>query len=200
MWNPHKADGGLTAQQLRVSESVPDADGLLVRTGDADGVRAALPEGATAVGLEPGTSDRMLGIARGLLWLAAAGAVVIAIVGVAGVSASLVAERRRETRILAVLGETPARQARGQRLELALTILLALLGGAGAGTLLALLAVPSFARAAAPGSGALPDVTFAVDGFGLLAVLAIAVAALTVVVAVHGARVVRDADRAEAAS
>lgn len=180
-------------QQLRLSETLPDASELLIRSADAAAARADLPDGAVAIGLEPATADRMLGIARALLWFAAIGSVAVAAVGVAGVSAALVAERRRETRILAVLGELPARQARGQRLELALTTVLAALGGAGAGALLAAAVVPSFARAAAPGSGAIPTVTLAVD-LPMAAVVFTGLAlALAVVLLVHGIRVVRDA-------
>jgi hypothetical protein len=180
-------------QQLRLAETVPTAPELVVRADEPETVRDALPEGAGAVGLEPDTGDRMLGIARALLWLAAAGSVVVAAVGVAGVSTSLVAERRRETRILAVLGELPARQARGQRLELALTIVLAALGGLGVGVALALALVPAFARAAAPGSGVLTSVALQLDIVGGLALLAAFAAALVAVVVVHGVRVGRSA-------
>jgi hypothetical protein len=180
-------------QQLRLAETVPAAPELVVRAADAEAVRAALPAGAGAVGLDPDTGDRMLGIARALLWLAAAGSVVVAAVGVAGVSASLVAERRRETRILAVLGELPARQARGQRLELALTISLSGLGGLAVGIALAVAVVPAFARAAAPGSGVLPSVALHLDVVGGLGLLAAFVAALVAVVVVHGVRVGRSA-------
>lgn len=181
------------AQQLRITETVPDATELVLRADDPDSARAALPEGAVAVGLDPDTGDRMLGIARALLWLAAIGSVVVAAVGVAGVSASLIAERRRETRILSVLGELPARQARGQRLELALTIALAGLGGLGVGIGLALAVVPAFARAAAPGSGVLPTVELRLDVVGGLALLGVFAIVLAAVVAVHGQRVARSA-------
>lgn len=185
---------GFSVQQLRLVESTPDAMELLVRSADSGATRAALPDGVAVTGLEPGTADRMLGIARDLLWLAAAGAVVVAVVGTAGVSASLVAERRRETRILAVLGELPARQARGQRLELALTMALAAIGGLAVGAGLAALLAASFARAAAPGAGVLPAVAVRLDPPGAAIVLGILVVALGAVLAVHGRRIVRDAD------
>lgn len=181
------------AQQLRITETVPPATELVLRTDDPAAVRAALPASVEATGLEPATADRMLGIARALLWLAAIGAVVVAAVGVAGVSASLVAERARETRILKVLGELPSRQARGQRLELALTIVLAALGGLAVGIALAAVVVPSFARAAAPGSGVLPVVDLAVDFSGAAISFAVLALALAAVIAVHGVRVVRSA-------
>ena len=180
-------------QQLRLTADLPDAPGLLLAADDPDAVRVALPDGVTATGLGAATADRMLGIARSLLWLAAAGTLAAAVVGTAGVSASLVAERRRETRILAVLGETPARQARGQRLELGLTIALSGVLGAGAGLLLAVATVPSFARAAAPGSSALPDVALALDATGLAAALGAGAVGLGLVVVAHGLRVVRGA-------
>ncbi len=181
-----------TDQQLRTEEALAPTSSFLVRTGDPDAVRAALPAGAVAVGAEPGTTDRMLGIARSLLWLAAVGAVVVAVVGTTGVSASLVAERRRETRILAVLGELPGRQAAGQRFELGLTVVLALAGGAAAGAALAVVAVPSFARAAAPGSGVLGEVPLQADLPGAAILLAVLLVALGAVIAVHGRRVVND--------
>lgn len=181
------------AQQLRITETVPPATELVLRTDDLAAVRAALPASAEATGLEPANADRMLGIARALLWLAAIGAVVVAAVGVAGVSASLVAERARETRILKVLGELPSRQARGQRLELALTVVLAAFGGLAVGIALAVVAVPSFARAAAPGSGVLPVVDLAVDFSGAAILFAVLALALAAVIAVHGVRVVRSA-------
>jgi hypothetical protein len=180
-------------QQLRITEAIPPTTGLVLRADDVDTVRAVLPPGTSSLGIEPGTPDRMLGIARTLLWVAAGGAAVLAAVGVASVSAALVAERGRETRILSVLGETPRRQARGQRLELAVTMLLALLGGAASGVLLAVVAVPSFARAAAPGSGVLPAVQLAFDGTTAAGLLAGLVGLLIAVLVVHGARVRRDA-------
>jgi hypothetical protein len=180
-------------QQLRITESIPETTSLVVRSADPDAVREALPAGAVALGLEPATPDRMLGIARALLWVAAAGAVLLAAVGVASVSAALVAERRRETRILSVLGETDIRLARGQRLELAVTMALAGLGGIATGTLLAIVTVPSFAQAAAPGSGVLGAVTLAVDVPTGVAVLGVLVALLAAVLLVHGRRVLRDA-------
>jgi hypothetical protein len=183
-------------QQLRITELLPPTTGLVLRAEDVDAVRAALPPAAAAVGLEPGTPDRMLGIARSLLWVAAGGAALLAAVGVASVSAALVAERRRETRILTVLGETPGRQVRGQLLELAATMSLALLGGAASGALLAALAVPSFALAAAPGSGVLPVVELAVDGATGVVVLGALVLLLVAVLVVHGVRVRRDAGSA----
>lgn len=182
-------------QQLRITESIPLTTSLVVSAADADAVRAALPPGTVVDGLEPGTPDRMLGIARDLLWVAAAGAGVLAAVGVASVSAALVAERRRETRILTVLGETPVRQARGQRFELALAMVLALLGGAATGALLSVATVPSFARAAAPGAGVLPDIQLAIDLSAGAAVLGGLIVLLVVVIVVHGLRVVRDSRR-----
>jgi hypothetical protein len=181
-------------QQLRITESIPATTSLVLRAADPEAVRDLLPAGTAALGLEPGTPDRMLGIARALLWVAAAGAAVLAAVGVASVSAALVSERRRETRILTVLGETPHRQARGQRLELALTMASALLGGVATGALLAIATVPSFARAAAPGSGVLGVVALDVDIPTGSVVLAALVVLLTGVPIVHGRRVIRDAD------
>lgn len=182
-------------QQLRLTESVPAASSLVIRTDDPRAVRDALPSGAEATGLEPGTPDRMLGIARTLLWVAAAGAVALAGVGVASVSAVLVAERRRETRILTVLGETPRRQARGQRLELASAMALSALGGVASGAILAAVTVPSFARAAAPGSGVLAGVDLAIDIPAGAALFAALVVLLGVVLVIHGLRVARDAAR-----
>jgi cellobiose-specific phosphotransferase system component IIC len=92
-----------------------------------------------------------------------------------------------------VLGELPARQARGQRLELALTISLSGLGGLAVGIALAVAVVPAFARAAAPGSGVLPSVALHLDVVGGLGLLAAFVAALVAVVVVHGVRVGRSA-------
>jgi hypothetical protein len=180
-------------QQLRITESIPAATSLVLRAADPQTVRAGLPTGTATLGLEPGTPDRMLGIASVLLWVAAAGAAVLAAVGVASVSAALVSERRRETRILTVLGETHVRQAGGQRLELAVTMALALAGGAAAGGLLAAATVPSFARAAAPGSGVLSAVVLAVDAATGAALLGGLVVLLAVVLVVHGRRVARDA-------
>lgn len=181
-------------QQLRITESIPATTAVVLRSDNPDQVRADLPAGVVAIGLEPGTPDRMLGIARTLLWVAAIGAVVLAVVGVASVSASLIAERRRETRILTVLGETDIRQARSQRLELAVTMALALLGGVATGIALAITTVPSFARAAAPGSGVLSTVVPIVDVSTGAAVLGGLVVVLTVVLVVHGRRVIRDAN------
>lgn len=182
-------------QQLRITNAVPPATALVVLADDPLAVREALPAAATAVGREPGVADRMVEVVGTLLWVAAVGAAVLAAVGVSSTSASLVGERRRETRILTALGEPPARQARAQLLELGSTMVLALLGGSIAGAILAALTVPNFALASAPGSGVLPSVTLTVEAstgaaaFGLLVVL------LAAVLVMHGARVVRDATR-----
>jgi hypothetical protein len=182
-------------QQLRLTESVPATSALVIRSDDPQAVRDGLPSGAGVTGLEPGTPDRMLGIARTLLWVAAAGAVALAAVGVASVSAALVAERRRETRILTVLGETPRRQARGQRLELAAAMTLSAVGGVASGAALAAVTVPGFARSAAPGSGVLAGVELAVDIPSGAVLLIVLVALLGVVLVIHGLRVARDAAR-----
>lgn len=182
-------------QQLRLTESVPAASSLVIRTADPQALREALPPGVGVTGLEPGTPDRMLGIARILLWVAAAGAVALAAVGVASVSAALVAERRSETRILSVLGETPRRQARGQRVELASAMTLSALGGVASGAVLAAVTVPSFARAAAPGSGVLTGVGLAIDLPSGALLLAVLFALLGTVLVIHGVRVARDAAR-----
>lgn len=182
-------------QQLRVAESVPPASALVLSAADATALREGLPRTAEVVGLEPATPDLMLGIARSLLWVAAAGSIAVAVVGVASVSSALLAERRRETRILAVLGETAVRQSAAQRAELGIAMGLALLGGTAAGALLSIVAVPAFARAAAPGSGVLPDVPLTLDLGGGGVLLAGFVLLLGAVVLGHGRRVRRDADR-----
>lgn len=170
--------------------------------GDLDAARAVAAEArqlAGPQGVVATAGDELTDSAasvRETFWIAAAGATLLALTGVAAVTLALARERRSEVMVLRALGLPPAAQARSRSAELlgvgALGALLGILAGWAAAALL----VPTLARAAATQSTALPlgsRVELA-PALGLLAALAVG---LLAVVAVVGVRVRRQALDAE---
>ncbi|WP_299519561.1 ABC transporter permease [uncultured Serinicoccus sp.] len=95
--------------------------------------------------------------ARLVFWVASAGAVLLALTGVAAVAATLLAARRPEVAVLRALGMPPAAQARSRALELAGVVLVAAVFGLAAGWLVGGAVVPELASSTtAPGRLRLP--------------------------------------------
>lgn len=125
---------------------------------------------------------------RQAFWIVAAGAVLLALTGVAAVVLALTRERRSEVMVLRALGLPSARQARTRVAELLGVAGLGVALGVVAGRIAATLLVPTLARAAATQSSPLP-LGDHVDLPPVLAALGVLVAGLLAVAAVLGARV-----------
>lgn len=97
--------------------------------------------------------------ARLVFWVASAGAVLLALTGIAAVAATLVSARRPEVAVLRALGMPPGAQARSRAAELAGVVLAAVLLGLAAGWLVSTLVVPELASSTTqPGRVQLPAV------------------------------------------
>ncbi|WP_324650755.1 ABC transporter permease [Georgenia sp. H159] len=125
---------------------------------------------------------------RQTFWIVAAGAVLLALTGVAAVSLALARERRGEVMVLRALGLPPIGQTRARVAELlgvgVLGAALGVLAGWGASALL----VPTLARAAATQPSPLP-LGSPVDPLPAAAVLAALLTGLLVVAGVAAGRV-----------
>lgn len=182
----------VTAVTLAADGSVPAANTLW-----AAGDVAAAASVSAAVGdrpvrtAAPGVADTVAAAARPAWALAIGGGTVLALIALIAATRALAVARRGEAVALRGLGAPPAVQARMRGLELALTSGFALVGGAAAGLLAALLVAAPLAAPDADGIGAL-----AVDG-GLLAVslgaLAVGVAVVVAGAAAGAARTARTA-------
>ncbi len=94
---------------------------------------------------------------RLVFWVASAGSILLAITGIAAVSATSLAARRPEVAVLRALGMPSRAQARGRALELGTVVLGALIAGVAAGWLVALAIIPELASATTlPGRATLP--------------------------------------------
>ena len=95
--------------------------------------------------------------ARLVFWVASAGAVLLALTGIAAVAATLLSARRPEVAVLRALGMPPAAQARSRALELAGVVLAAVAFGLLAGWLVGTAVVPELAATTTrPGGLTLP--------------------------------------------
>lgn len=96
---------------------------------------------------------------RLVFWVASAGAVLLALTGIAAVAATLLSSRRPEVAVLRALGMPPTAQARSRALELGGVVLAAVLLGLVAGWLVSLAVVPELASSTTrPGQVQLPAV------------------------------------------
>lgn len=97
--------------------------------------------------------------ARLVFWVASAGAVLLALTGIAAVAATLVSARRPEVAVLRALGMEPGAQARSRATELAGVVLAAVFLGLAAGWVVSALVVPELASSTTqPGRVQLPAV------------------------------------------
>lgn len=141
-----------------------------------DGV--ALVAGPGRVAVTDATSA-----ARLVFWVASAGAVLLAVTGIAAVAATLLGHRRPEVAVLRALGMPPATQARSRALELGGVVLASIVLGLGASWLVGRAVVVELARSTTlPGQVRLPAALLlepgpwaALLGLGLAAVLAVVV-------------------------
>lgn len=102
--------------------------------------RIATVRGPGSVSITDATSA-----ARLVFWVASAGAVLLAVTGIAAVAATLLGQRRPEVAVLRALGMPPSSQARSRATELAGVVLASVLLGLAAGWLVGRGVVPELA-------------------------------------------------------
>lgn len=138
--------------------------------------------------------------ARLVFWVASAGAVLLAMTGIAAVAATLLTQRRPEVAVLRALGMPPRTQARSRALELGGVVLASVLLGLAAGWLVGRAVVPDLARSTTlRGQVQLPTQLVLEPGLWalLLGIGALAVLAIILVQAASVARQALDADYRE---
>ncbi|MFK5633533.1 FtsX-like permease family protein [Ornithinimicrobium sp. LYQ103] len=126
------AEDGAVTEDDTVTQLVEVLSGLDVVAGVS---------GPDRVGVTDATSA-----ARLVFWVASAGAVLLAVTGIAAVAATLMAHRRPEVAVLRALGMPPAAQARSRSWELAGVVLAAVGLGLAAAWLVGRAVVPELAR------------------------------------------------------
>ncbi len=127
--------------------------------------------------------------ARLVFWVASAGAVLLAVTGIAAVAATLLGHRRPEVAVLRALGMTPRAQARSRALELGGVVLASVLLGLGASWLVGRAVVPELARSTTlPGQVSLPAQLLLEPGLWA-ALMGVGLAVVLLVVLVQAGRV-----------
>lgn len=195
------ADQGTLLQHLlRVGQSVPRPGEVWLGAAD-ESARAGLAGRAEALARDQGADDVVVAVAgadagpdvsapvRVAFWLAAAGALVLALAGVLAVAAALLGSRRAEVAVLRALGVPPGSQARGRALELAAVTGSSLVLGVLAGWAVATLTVPALARATLGDAAQVLPVPLDVAATPTVLLLGVLLAGLGAVAAVVAARV-----------
>lgn len=125
--------------------------------------------------------------ARLVFWVASAGAVLLALTGVAAVAATLLSARRAEVAVLRALGMPPAGQARSRALELAGVVAAAVLFGLAAGWAVGQGVVPELAASTTqPGRLQLPAALRLEVGTWAVLLVAVALGLAATALAVGG--------------
>lgn len=144
---------------LRVMQAVPRADEVWLGASGDGAARDDLAAAALALARDEGGADATVAVAgaevgpdvsapvRVAFWLAAVGAVVLALAGVLAVALALLRSRRAEVMVLRALGVPSGAQSRGRALELVAVTGTSVVLGVLAGWLVATLTVPPLARA-----------------------------------------------------
>jgi hypothetical protein len=117
----------------------PRVTGLVETLSGLEGVAGV--SGPDRVGVTDATSASRL-----VFWVASAGAVLLAVTGIAAVAATLLTHRRPEVAVLRALGMPPAAQARSRSWELGGVVLAAVALGLAASWLVGRAVVPELAR------------------------------------------------------
>lgn len=139
------------------STALPWPSELWIHTDDAAGLAGDL-RGHDAVDevrvTSPGDSTPV-GSTAFTFQVAAAGSVVLALVGIAAAAATQLGSRRPEVATLRALGAPGSAQATGRAVEMLLVLVPAAVLGMASGWLAAVVLVPALARSAVPGTEAL---------------------------------------------
>lgn len=156
-----------------------DPDAAVAALTGRDDLRAVVGPGSVSV--TDATSA-----ARLVFWVASAGAVLLALTGIAAVAATQLSSRRAEVAVLRALGMPPPAQARSRALELVGVVLAAVAFGLAAGWLVGQAVVPELASSTTqPGRLQLPAALRleAVPWGALLALALLGLALLSVLLA-----------------
>ncbi len=168
-----------------------EARALVVAAAEAGGTPAEAPE-VTTPGYDAGAVDASAPI-RVSFWLAAVGAVILALSGVLAVSVALLRSRRGEVVVLRAVGLGPVAQGRTRATELLAVGAAALLLGVVAGGAVGLITVPGLTVATLTGLDTAPPARFGVDGLGVVLCVGVALAGLVAVALVVAGRVAAQA-------
>lgn len=179
--------------QLRTSE-IPAAPRDLWITADdpesaAPALQDVLPANTRIESARDPVGRRILGSAALALWAAAGCIVLLALIGVAASAASRLRTGRNDVAVLRALGLTAGQQQRIVAGELRTVLLAGLIVGLAAGAAVALLTIPSFARAAVSAPYLSIGTGLRVDPVGAAVLLVVLVAGAATVVGVTAARV-----------
>lgn len=152
--------------------------------------QVAAAEGvASVVGPDAVSVTDAAAAVRLVFWVAAAGAVLLAVTGVAAVAATVAATRRPEVAVLRALGMTAQAQARARVVEVGGVVLAAVVLGLGVSWLVGTAVVPDLAMSTtAQGQATLPTRTLLELDLWLLA-LGLGAVTVTVVLGLLAARV-----------
>jgi ABC-type lipoprotein release transport system permease subunit len=191
----------LDATLLRTLRDVPRAQQVWVAAEDPASVgqvaqRAAAVEGDRSTVTTSVPSSRDIDAAapvRSTFALAAAGAAVLALVGVAAVAVAMLRTRRHEVVVLRAAGVPPTHQGGGRALELIVVGSVAIVAGIGGGLLVAQLVVSGLAGATLTGVAAVPDVALRLDAWGAAAPVLVLFIGLAGTALTVGARVAAQA-------
>lgn len=191
---------GVAATLAAAGDALRAPSELWVRAaGDAEDAARALADstgGAVKVAGSAVASDPTRA-ARTIFWVASAGAMLLAVTGIAAATRAMTTDRRAEIAVLRALGMAPADQARSRTAELAAVVVASVVFGLTAGWAVSVVVVPPLARATiAPGQVGLPA-SLALHVTPWLALLALGAAAVSVVLWWLLRRVAADAVDAE---
>jgi ABC-type lipoprotein release transport system permease subunit len=185
---------------LRSTPDLPAANQLWIRPNPdatdaaAAAIRPLVPATATIVGANSRSAQALLAPTALTLWFGAAGALLLAAIGVASVIATLSRSRRGELVVLRSVGITAREQARSRRRELLATVASGWLLGVLVGGAAVLTTVAGLAGSAIVGSlGVTPTLHTQWAVAGIL--IGVHVVIVIAVVAVHSARLRRQVVR-----
>lgn len=117
--------------------------------GSAAALRQVPDLGSVSVLSEVAVTDAAAA-ARGMMWIAAGGALFLAFTGTAAVAVALVRLRRSDVMVFRALGMAPGALARSRAIEVTGVVLTAALIGIGSGWLVGYLVIPEMARSTTP--------------------------------------------------
>lgn len=187
----------IEALQLRLYDKLPAPDQLWIGADDetaaAASLRGALPANVRVESIALDPARDILGAASAALWVGAAGAGLLAAVGIGAVTAAQIRSRRGEVTVLRALGLSPGRLGGMRRAELAVVLGIGAVVGMLAGAAVSALMIPTVARAAVPDPYPELPTALAIAAPALALAVGLLVAAFAAVVLAYGARVARQA-------
>jgi hypothetical protein len=189
--------GAMRVLQLATEAEVATPELLWTAPGEprdaAIELRRELPPGFAirSVALDP-VAD-VLGAASTVLWLGAAGAVLLALIAVVAIAAHRLRDRAPDVVVLRALGLGSRDQAGIRRAEFAVALTAGVVVGTVTGAVVSAIVVPVLARAAVPGVTPGIPTLLRTDALVLGVASLVVLSALAAIVAIYGRRVARQA-------